>query len=230
MSLTAKSALAALVTVMITASPLTLASPASTKTKTFEAKSIHTIVLMADVGTVRVEPSPADVIEVRVTLRPKRNTGFSTLPDVNIINMTATVSGGRLTLDVKEKNVEESWVLRLPRKMLSALELRVGIGEVSVTNHAQQLQLDLGVGDATVLAPIGAVNVSVGTGNVLVKTSLNNAGAVDGAAGVGHVSLKGLNVSMKSHMIGGKVSGKGRGHHPIQVKVGVGDAKIEITP
>lgn len=230
MRLTAKPALAALVTVMIAAAPPTLASPASTKTQTFEAKSIHTIVLTADVGTVRVEASSADVIEARVTLRPKRNTGFNALPDVNAINMTATVSGGRLALDVKEKNVEESWVLRLPRKMVSALELQVGVGEVSVTNHAQQLQLSLGVGDATVLAPIGAVNVSVGTGDVLVTTSLTNAGGIDGTAGVGNVSLRGLNGSMKSHMIGGKVSGKGRGRHSIQVTVGVGDVKIELTP
>lgn len=208
-----------------------LAANEATKIRSFDAQPVNAVVLKAGVGDVRVELSAGDTIDARVTLKAKRNTGiFSSLPDVEKIDISATMRGDQLELDVDSKNIEEQWVLRLPRKILSALDLQVGVGDVKVVSNTKRVELDLGVGKADIDAPTSAIVVTVGTGDARVKTRLDNAGDIDGTTGVGEVSLKGLDGNVRSRAVGGRVTGNGRGSQPIEVTVGVGDLEVELTP
>lgn len=205
------------------------ASESVTKIRSIEVREINSVTLKTSVGSVRVEPGSGDVIEARVVLRPKRTTGiFSSLPDVEKLDISATTRGDQLELGVDSNNVQEDWVLRLPRKTLSALELRVGVGDVIVTAPAKRIEIDLGVGDAEIDVVTGAITVKVGTGDARIKTALRNAGEIKGTSGVGSVSLKGLEGTVKSNVVGGRVSGSGRGQQPIDVTVGVGSLSIEL--
>lgn len=207
----------------------TNASEAATKTRTIDAQEINSVSLKASVGSVRVEPGSGDVIEIRVVLRPKRTTGvFSSLPDVEKLDISATTRGDQLELGVDANNIQEDWVLKLPRKMLSALEIGVGVGDVNITAPAKRIELDLGVGDADIDVVTGAITVKVGTGDAHIKTALRNAGEIKGTTGVGSVSLKGLEGTVKSNVVGGRISGSGRGQQPIDVTVGVGNLSIEL--
>ncbi len=213
---------------MALGAPANAASDA-TKTRTIEAQSISSIKLKAGVGSVRIESGSGDTIEARVTLRAKRTTGiFSSLPDVEKLEISATTRGDRLELGVDEKNIQEDWVLKLPSKKLSALEIMVGVGNVKVLAPAKRIEVDLGVGDAHIDVVSGAITVKVGTGDAHIKTALANAGEIKGVTGVGGASLKGLEGTVKSSAVGGRVSGKGGGQQPIDATVGVGDLSIEL--
>jgi hypothetical protein len=201
----------------------------ATKVRTIEAQSISSVTLKASVGSVRVEAGGGDTIEARVVLRARRTTGiFSSLPDVEKLEISATTRGDQLELDVDAKNIQEDWVLKLPSKSMSALEIMVGVGDVKVTAPAKRIELDLGVGDAEIDVVTGAIKVSVGTGDLRIRTALSNAGEIKGTTGVGSTSLKGLEGTVKSNAVGGRVSGQGSGQQPIDATVGVGDLSIEL--
>lgn len=213
---------------MMVGAPTNAASDA-TKTRTIETQSISSVKLKAGVGSVRIESGSGDTLEARVTLRAKRTTGiFSSLPDVGKLEISATTRGDQLELGVDEKNIQEHWVLKLPSKKLSALEIMVGVGDVKVFAPTRRIEVDLGVGDAHIDVVSGAITVKVGTGDAYIKTALANAGDIKGFTGVGSTSLKGLEGTVKSNAVGGRVSGKGGGQQPIDATVGVGDLSIEL--
>jgi hypothetical protein len=167
---------------------------------------------------------------VRVTITPKRNTGpVGKLPDVSKLEMSATMRGDQLRLEVDSKNIEERWVLRLPKKVFSAIEVNLGVGNASVTTNARRVEVDLGVGEATVTAPAGAIAVNVGTGDADIRSTRANAGTVEGTTGVGGLTVTGVDGTVERHMVGGSIKGKGKGREPIEVKVGVGELKVTLA-
>jgi hypothetical protein len=211
-----------------------LAMPAAasevTRVKSIKTNGVASIVLEAGVGQVRIEPGSGAEIDARVTIRAKRNTGiFSSLPDVQKLDISATTRGDQLTLKVDSKNIEEEWLVRVPKMTLSSLELKLGVGDARVGIPAKRVEVDVGVGDVNLDVPSGAIRVQLGTGNASVRTSIANAGKIDGKTGVGSVSLKGLEGTVKGSTVGGSVTGTGRGEQPLEGRVGVGDLDIVLT-
>jgi hypothetical protein len=142
--------------------------------------------------------------------------------------MSVTTRGDQLRLGVDAKNIEERWLIRMPRKMISAIEVKAGVGDVSITAPARRIEVDLGVGNATIDVASGAISLQVGTGDATVRTTLANAGAIEGKTGVGAVSLSGLDWTVNSRAVGGSASGRGRGQEPIDVAVGVGSLSLSF--
>lgn len=211
------------------AKPSAYAASEATRSKNFAAGPIASISLKAAVGGVRIEPGRGDDIEVSVALKAKRTTGiFSALPDVSTLDISATTRGDELSLEVDAKNIEEQWLIRLPRKSLSAIEITLGVGNVSVSAPAGRFDIDVGVGDATINIPSGAIAVTVGTGDARITTKLADAGAIKGKTGVGSTELNGVKGSVKSSRVGGNVTGQGQGTQPIEATVGVGDLAITL--
>jgi hypothetical protein len=228
MTVLSRSTLAVALLVISTAPPA-VASESVTRTRMLAAENIASIVVEAAVGEVRIEPGESDAIEARVTLIAKRNTGIGALPDVSTLQMSATTRGDQLRLEVDSKNIEERWVLRLPKKVFSALEAKLGVGEVKITVPARRIEVDLGVGDARVDAASGAISVRVGTGNAEIRTTRENVGTVEGTTGVGGLTVTGVDGTVDRHWVGGSIAGKGRGREPIEVTVGVGDLTVTLT-
>ncbi|MBM4209300.1 MAG: DUF4097 domain-containing protein [Gammaproteobacteria bacterium] len=201
-----------------------------TRTRSFKAAEIASVALRSGVGEVRIEQGTGDVLEAQVTIKPKRTTGiFSALPDVKNLDMSATTRGDQLSLEVDAKNIEERWLLRLPKKMLSAVEVKLGVGDIKATASAKRIEVDVGVGDADIDIAVGAITLQVGTGDASIRTPRVNAGTIDGKTGVGGVSLKGLDGTVKGSTVGGSVSGQGAGQQPIEARVGVGDLNIVLS-
>lgn len=206
------------------------ASDSVTRTRMLAAEPIASIVVEAGVGEVRIEQGEGSAIEARVTITAKRNTGIiGSLPDVSKLEMSATTRGDQLRLEVDSKNIEERWVLRLPKKMFSALEVKLGVGNAVVSVPARRIEVDLGVGDARVDSASGAIEVNVGTGNAEIRSARANIGNVDGTTGVGGLTVTGVDGLVERHVVGGTIEGKGRGREPLEVTVGVGDLKVTLT-
>jgi len=201
-----------------------------TRTRMLASENINAIVVEAAVGSVRLEPGEGTAIEATVTLEAKRNgVRLGDLPDVTKVQMSATTRGDQLRLGVDEKNIEEHWVVRVPKKMFSEFEVKLGVGEGMINATARRITLDIGVGDAKVDSASGAITVRVGTGNAEIRTARANAGAVEAATGVGGLTVKGVDGKVERHMVGGSIDGKGRGREPIAAKVGVGDVTVTLT-
>lgn len=215
---------------LLSATALPAAASEVTRTKAIKVEGIASIVLQAGVGQVRIEPGSGEAIDARVTIRAKRNTGiFSSLPDVQKLDISATTRGDQLTLSVDSKNIEEEWLVRVPKMNLSSLEVKLGVGDARVSTPAKRVEVDVGVGDVNLDITAGAITVKLGTGNASIRTSIANAGTIDGKTGVGSVSLKGLEGTVKGSTVGGSVTGKGRGQQPLEGRVGVGDLDIVLT-
>lgn len=211
--------------------PAVQAASEVTRSRSLDATNVRSLSLRVGVGGVRIESGEGESIEARVTLKAKRTTGLlSPLPDVSMLDMSTTTRGDDLRLDVDAKNIEEHWVLRLPKKMLSVLSAQVGVGDLSITAPAKRITIELGVGNATLDVPSGAIELTVGTGDGRITTSLANAGRIEGTVGVGGASLQGVDATVKGKFVGSQVSGNGRGREPIEAKVGVGDLTITLTP
>lgn len=201
-----------------------------TRTRSFDAAAINSLVVSSEVGSVRIEAGASEAIEVRVTLKAKRTTGwFSTLPDVSQIDFSSTTRGDELTLNVDNKNVEENWVIKLPKKRLSAIEIKLGVGQVSIDAAARRVEVDVGVGGAELSVSEGAIALNIGTGDARIRTAVSNAGEITGTAGVGNISLEGGSGTVTSKMIGGRLSARGRGVAPIEATIGVGDLSVTLT-
>ena len=210
--------------------PPALAATEVTRTQSLDVTQINSIQLKAAVGRVRVEQGAGDTVEVQVTLKAKRTTGFfGSLPDVDKIDMTAITRGDELTFEVDAKSVEEDWLVRLPKKTMSAIGIKLGVGDVAVTAPAKRIEIDLGVGDAAVDVPTGAIEVTIGTGEGKIKTKLANAGSIKGKTGIGSVTLDGVNGSVKTATLGGNLTAQGKGREPIEATVGVGDLSVTLV-
>lgn len=217
-------------TLLMLAPAIAPAADSVTRTRMLATDPVASIVVEAAVGEVRIEQGEGNAIEARVTITPKRNTGpVGKLPDVSKLEMSATMRGDQLRLEVDSKNIEERWVLRLPKKVFSAIEVKLGVGEVSVTANARRVEVDLGVGDVKADASAGAIAVNVGTGNAEIRSTRANAGPVEGTTGVGGITVTGVDGTVERHMVGGSIQGKGKGREPIEVKVGVGELKVTLA-
>lgn len=206
------------------------AADSVTRTRMLATDPVASIVVEAGVGEVRIEQGEGNAIEARVTITPKRTTGpVGKLPDVSKLEMSATMRGDQLRLEVDSKNIEERWVLRLPKKVFSAIEVKLGVGEVSVTTNARRVEVDLGVGELKLEAPAGAIAVNLGTGDADIRSTRANAGSVEGTTGVGGLTVTGVDGAVERHMVGGSIKGKGKGREPIEVKVGVGELKVTLA-
>jgi hypothetical protein len=199
------------------------------RTQRFPAADLGSVLLKAGVGGVTVETGGGDHLEVEVTLRPRRTTGlFSPLPEVEQLKLGSKVRGDQLILSVDAKNIDEKWRLRLPARVLSAVEIKLGVGDVRVDAAARRFEVDVGVGDVGLKVPGGAVEVRVGTGDARIEARLGEAGTVFGKTGVGTAALSGLESAVRSGGVGGKISATGRGQQPIEARVGVGDLEIVL--
>lgn len=207
-----------------------MAATEVTRTQSLDVTQINAIQLKAAIGRIRVEQGAGDTIEVQVTLKAKRTTGFlGSLPDVDKIDMTAITRGDELTFEVDAKNVEEDWLVRLPKKMLSAIGIKLGVGDVLVNGQARRVEVDLGIGDANLDVPSGAIELTIGTGEGNIKTKLANAGSITGKTGIGSVALDGVNGSVKTATLGGNLTAQGKGREPIEATVGVGDLSVKLV-
>jgi hypothetical protein len=217
-------------TVLALAPAIAPAADSVTRTRMLATDPVASIVVEAAVGEVRIEQGEGNAIEARVTITPKRNTGpVGKLPDVSKLEMSATMRGDQLRLKVDSKNIEERWVLRLPKKVFSAIEVKLGVGEVSVTTNARRVEVDLGVGELKVEAPAGAIAVNLGTGDAEIRSTRANVGTVEGTTGVGGLTVTGVDGTVERNMVGGSIKGKGKGREPIEVNVGVGELKVTLA-
>jgi hypothetical protein len=206
----------ALALAAITCAAVAAAQGSRTLELSRDAKGITEVVIHAGVGDVEVISDPGSQIIARVELRPKRFGIFSRRsdPEIERLALEPEVSNGTLTLRLKpethgDRGFAESWTVRLPASLATAVKL--GVGDIKVFDVASDVEVEVGVGDVTIegkYTSFGSVHANCGVGDVSMRTP-------DGReAGEGFIA----------HTL----SAKGPGKASIRASAGVGDVKIRL--
>jgi len=205
-------------TVLAVLATLALALPARADTvreASYPLAAGQRVRLEFPTGTLKVEPSDDERVHVRMTLRCERD-NEGCLERAKTLELKGESSGNVVRVKV------ENWppklnpiglhietVARVPRARELAISL--GAGQLDLTGHRGDLDVELGVGDATIAlgrADTRRVRLEVGVGDAHLK---RGAETIGGEGFIGHV------VDWD----------QGKGRSEVKVKVGVG--KVEVT-
>ena len=198
---------ALLLALTLMAMPLAMAQGTKRLTYDIDAAAFQRLQLEMAVGEMDIEISDGDSISLDIFLEADRRWFSLRRPDISDMELEQRSRGDSLYLGIDRDNVEQTWRVRLPAYL--ALELEVGVGDVSIVGLDNDLTLELGV---------GAVSVEVAS---------ENFNEVTASAGVGDavVRVRGSDNERRS-LVGANAFYQGDGDYRIDVEVGVGDAEI----
>jgi hypothetical protein len=206
-----------------------------TLSDTITVDGIERLSVEAGVGDVVLTVADSDTASVEIRLKPRRGGVFSSMKrgerDVATASLTSETVGQTLYLRIEspEDNprFEELWTLAVPA--ILAMELELGVGEVTISGIAGGLDLELGVVDAIVEVPTGNVKVDIGVGDVTLRGPAAAYGEVRASNGVGdaRLTIRGEAVDA-SGFVGDTASWQGDGPHSVEIQVGVGDSMIKL--
>lgn len=200
---------------LIVTALLALAAPVAAQENvvrhhTFDANDIDSLHLEYRVGTLTLESSNSDNIEIELTIKPERGTSwFRRSPNLEDMDLRSRDRNNRLSIEFDEKNVNTDWVVRLPA--LQFLEIEIGVGTIKGYLPPAETEIDLGVGSIELVAnrsTTGSINLSVGVGDTSIL------GSTDRESSRAFVSSES--------------SGAGDGNQSITIEAGVGDIILSL--
>ena len=202
---------------------------------TLPAAGVATIWISNGVGDVAITAADAPEITVDVTLVPRRGGLFSSYRsaerDVESARLSSRMVDGRLELTIEsesdEPRFEARWVVVAPPA--AALDLELGVGDLTVRGAAGGVESELGVGDAVIEASDGDADLEVGVGDATVRGPASRYGSIEASAGVGgsDVVVGDQRISGEG-FVGQTSSWHGDGPHTITLEVGVGDSRVVL--
>jgi hypothetical protein len=176
----------------------------------FESTSVQQLDINAGVGDISIEVTDASQISVDIEVRGSKSWFFGRT-DVSDATLESTVNNkGVLSLEVPLDDTEQTWVIKVPRKL--ALELTLGVGNIKLDGSAGDIEATIGVGSFTAKLPVPEYK------NIALS------------AGVGDVNLQNTTgKTERSHLVGADLDYTGSGAQSMAVTVGVGDATVHNT-
>lgn len=195
------------------------AAVADTTVRTLErdlpAEGIDSVVFHGQVGEVQVVGTSGDTIEIEVELRCDRRDDRKCEQSAAKVDLEVRRSGERVKVEVEDwprigGRLSIRARLKVPRDR--AVEIDMGVGEVSVEGIEADVEVDTGVGEVTVEGPesaFGSVNLDTGVGEVELELGGRT---VEGSGFVGgHLSWR---------------DGPGEAH--IEIDSGVGEIRVTL--
>lgn len=188
------------------------------------------------VGDVSVSGSQDANVHVDVVLIPRKAGFFSSLEtarrQVEDARLAVTRHGRTITLEIEgiseEPRFEASWTVTIPEDM--ALEVEMGVGDLTAEGITGDIEVDLGVGDANLATGAGHIKVDVGVGDIRLRAPASAYATVHCSTGVGEASLKhGAETQDGKGMISKDLSWEGTGQGSASLETGVGSIKVVLT-
>ncbi|MCB1664832.1 MAG: hypothetical protein KDI28_03590 [Pseudomonadales bacterium] len=180
---------------------------------TYSLDGIQEVVIDGSVGTMEIRHSDSDELKVELELEGTRHMWVLSKRDVSDIELVDKVRGDRLSLSLKDHDVDHvkvHWRVELPS--VERTRVNMGVGAINGEFGDTELTLDLGVGE----------------GDIRVMRSV--AGRVETSAGVGSAELRGASdVVSRRAMVSENTLGYGEGTRKMELSVGVGEMKVHLT-
>lgn len=186
-----------------------------TLTQDLPAAGVHSVGFHGQVGEVRVIGTSGDTIEIEVELQCDEGDDRKCRNSAEKVDLEVRRSGDRLKIEVEDWPKIGGWLsilarIEVPKHL--AVEIDIGVGEVSVEGIEADIEVDTGVGEVTVEAPESAfrsVNLDTGVGEAELELGGRT---VEGSGFVGgHLSWR---------------DGPGEAH--IEVDSGVGEIRVVL--
>lgn len=192
----------------VTAGPA-IASSEAERHYRFDSQNVRVLHIDNAVGQLEIKSSTANEIRIEMVLEGKRSGLLRRKADVSDVELEVRERGDQLYLKLQQDKVQAEWVVYMP-----ALE---------------KLRVHLGVGTADIELADTALDLNVGVGTALIRGNKSFVGQFNGSAGVGSVSVSGLdNYKSQRRVVAEDAKGAGYGDKDISVDVGVGDIKLHL--
>lgn len=179
----------------------------------FALDDINEISIEGGIGTMEVVHTDGKELRVELELKGKRRYFVFNRRSVAEIEVESSVRGDHLSLQLNEDDldhVEVHWRVEMPSVAHTHIEL--GVGQIIGAFADTELELEVGVGQ----------------GDISLARSF--AGRVETSAGVGSAILEGATDTVsKRAMVSEETYGYGNGHHRMDLSVGVGEMKVQLS-
>lgn len=164
--------------------------------------------LDATVGTVELNVTDGDAVEVELRVEADDDGWFTSGGDIENVIIKGERNGDRLEISATpDDDMSQHWIVSVPRSQL--LEIDLGVGQIEGEVPFNDLKVDLGVGDVSLVLANGDYK------------------RVEASVGVGDTSLKNFGNTQEERMVvTSESSFRGNGSVSVQVEVGVGDVTL----
>lgn len=202
------------------------------------AANVRTVVVDANVGTVRLSGTSGDSVRIDLRLEAKRNYSLFSFfggrrrGDVNGVDLRTDVRGTelRITLRGDRDDLEEDWMITVPVQVEA--KVTVNVGDIDLNGVTGGCEAVMNVGKVRIDVPEGHIRAVTNVGDLVVRTSTRSYGDVRVSANVGDTRLvvDGHRVpnAKRNYGPGGRVTFNGPGRDRIDVRASVGDAEVTI--
>ena len=200
-----------LVLLAMTTALATAAEESVTRVHQFDAADFDSLRIDYRVGTLTLEESVNNMVEVELTIKDKEGKRwFTRSPDLQKMNLDSRSHNQQLRLEFTEKNVTTDWVVRVPD--LQNLSINAGVGVI---------QGDL---------PAAVANIDLGVGTIELAARRDVTGSIDLNSGVGETVIKGVSSNeRRSALVSSESSAHGDGTYSLNANVGVGEVSIQLN-
>jgi hypothetical protein len=160
------------------------------------------------VGSIEIITVDGNELSIEIEIEGKDEGWFSKNRDVSNIELNKRVRDNRISLEIDEDNLNQEWVIKVPKS--AAIDIEVGVGSIEI----QKLE--------------NSVDADVGVGSIRIDTVLDDYKRIDLSTGVGDTSIKGFSGDLESsrNIVSSETRYSGNGEYSIEAEVGVGDIKV----
>jgi hypothetical protein len=173
-----------------------------------DATTLESVEIVIPVVEMKIEVYDGNAIEIEIDVRSQRRMWLFGRKDVDDIDLEINRQGNDLILSIDENNLNQTWEIRIPRNL--ALEMNIGVGEVSLEQFANDLDMELGVGEVRVMVDdteYRSIDLSVGVGETIIRGFDNSA-------------------SSEREIVSQRSRYGGSGDYRMDIEVGVGEARV----
>lgn len=208
-------AMAALLGAAIAVPALARTTWLETEPHTFQVTKNHRVKIDFAVGELKIVPGDASTVRFEVSIRCKNESEERCQKLADHLRFESEDRDGTLHLKLDRypkwcSNFNVTGVLTVPRSL--PLDVEMGVGQLTITDLENDIEVDLGVGDAD------------------IRTSRALANSVSVDTGIGDATIRGASGDVERRsFIGSHASWDGRGRSSVRLHVGVGDATVSLN-
>lgn len=160
------------------------------------------------VGSIEIITVDGNELSIEIEIEGKDEGWFSKNRDVSNIELNKRVRDNRISLEIDEDNLNQEWVIKVPKS--AAIDIEVGVGSIEIQKLENSFDADVGVG------------------SIRIDTVLDDFKRIDLSTGVGDTSIKGFSGDLESsrNIVSSETRYSGNGEYSIEAEVGVGDIKV----
>jgi hypothetical protein len=197
--------------VILLALSISLSFADETRSHQFDSKLVSSLTIDISLGSIVVQHSESDTIEITTTLRNERNRWFGRSQDLSNLDLNPQMNGSELTLSFDEKHVKVELIIDMPKT--NEISINLGVGTVEL-----------------VLVEADSVDINLGVGALEIQMLEKLAGNLNLSAGVGETEVQGAQQVRSSRaIVSSQLTANGSGKTDIVGYVGVGSAKVALN-